>query len=105
MTIIHDWDGERLGEGPVALFLHPATPETRPLVAAACTAEHGAVIRPDRLGKFLRAHADSCLVCGEAEVTHWVLLELLRAADDGDAEKVLWRFSREYRFHELVLFD
>jgi hypothetical protein len=105
MEIIHDWAGEHLGEGPLALFLHPALPSTPLILGTACAPNCGAVIRRERLGAFLQAHAEYCLVCHDAAETHWALVDHCRAVADGAAESILWSFSRDYRLHDLALLD
>jgi hypothetical protein len=61
------------------------------------------LVRPERLGEFLRAHAGRELLCRDAASTHWRLLGLLGEAGDDGAKGILWDYSACGRLHGAAL--
>src|SRR5437762_13038111 len=102
----HDDRNERLlGQGCLALFMVPAREQTGLALAVAGAGPEHALVRPERLGEFLRAHAACELVTYNAVSLHWALDGHFRRTGDAVARSVLWGFSLKRRLYDVTLLD
>ena len=79
--------------------------EPLPPTIAVASAAIQAVLSPEELGEFLALHSDARLICHDAARVHWILDKLLRHPHDKKGLKLLWRFSRRCRLHDVMLLD
>src|SRR5262245_21649763 len=105
----NDWDGRHLGDGPLAMAVvtgDPSTgPDLPPLVAAAAhDGGRSYVIRPERLGDFLRGHhAAAWIACHDAGQFFWTVEAHLRGVGNRDALEALWGIARDQRLYDVQL--
>jgi hypothetical protein len=76
-----------------------------PALAGASDGQTAWVVRPDRLGGFLRIHASAQLVCPNAGELHRVLHAHLVVANEAAAQQALSRFVAEGRLVDVSLLD
>ena len=122
MIMMHpEWDGLPMGQDYLALavldgkpvggvaegepLLDPSGPEAGPSLDAAGVEGKRCLIRPQRLGEFLRVHQGVLLVCHDVATFHWTVAEHLLRCKDWTAWEILWDFARGCRLHDVRLFD
>lgn len=104
------WDGNRIGPGPVSLYLCTTdreSPETDSAVmfGAASDGEIGVGLLREHLAGFLRQHRDQTIVCYNAAELHWLLHDLFEENRDHEAIAVLWELSKDCRLVDLAILD
>jgi hypothetical protein len=116
-----EWDGLPMSQDYLALavldgkpvggiaeaepLLDPSGPEVGPFLDAAGVEGKRCLIRPQRLGEFLRVHRGVLLVCHDVATFHWSVAEHLLRCEDWTGWKILWDFARGCRVHDVQLFD
>jgi hypothetical protein len=122
MIMTHpEWDGLPMGQDYLALavldgkpvggkaeakpLLDPSGPEVGPFLDAAGVEGKRCLIRPQRLGEFLRVHHGVLLVCYDVAAFHWTVAEHLFRCEDWTAWEILWEFAHGCRLHDVRLFD
>jgi hypothetical protein len=122
MSMMHpEWDGLSMGQDYLALavldgkpvggiaepepLLDPSGPEVGPFLDAAGVEGKRCMIRPQRLGEFLRVHQGVLLVCHDVATLHWTVAEHLLRCKDWTGWGILWDFAQGCRLHDVQLFD
>jgi hypothetical protein len=105
-----DWDGrtclgERfaLGVWTTASTGNDITPKI--VLAAAASPAIRCLIRPERLGDFLRVHRKAEIAGYDAGRLHWAIADHLGRGGDREGLDILWDYSRDMRFGDVGLLE
>src|SRR5947209_6883643 len=103
-----DWDGRAdIGERFALFVLTRASTcdDTMLVLAAAASRSVKCLIRPERLGDFLRVHRKAEIAGHDAGRLHWAIADHLGRADDREGLDILWDYSRNLRFGDVGLLE
>jgi hypothetical protein len=104
------WDGTRFATPGIVVEVLTAAAQSggivpAPVCAVAGNGQHQCMLAPAQLGRFLRLHADTHLVCTNAGELHRALDGYLGGAGDHEAQELLWQFAGAGRLSDVGLLD
>jgi hypothetical protein len=113
-SYIRRWAGEvlRPTDGHLAIDTEtepipddPAAPPPRLALASVSDGETHALIHPDDVGRFLRAHRALRFVAHNAAFDFWVIEEHLRRRGEEEARRAWWAVADDGRLHDSMILD